>query len=396
MMSWRRGAFAVSLFCTVAAAQQAPTPSTTPTVTGFLAKSLTVGGIERRYVLYLPRDYRADRRWPLVVFLNGMGECGTDGWKHIDVGLGPAMRNEPERWPFVVLLPQKPDKPSQWIDHDDMVMAMVAATEKECAIDAKQRFLTGLSQGGAGTWAIGAKHKEMWAAIAPVCGYGKPADVALALKDMPIWAFHGEADPTVPVQQTKALVAAVEAAGGKPLQTLYPKVRHNSWEKAYGASGLAEWLRMVATDPAGARALAEPGRLDDITVTLTFRAAQTAAPRTERARWRAAGEGAGLVLDLSVDGSTRETRTFAATDGRTGKRLEQAVLAPLRELCRTGFLLMPGHELGGDEAGWSLELAMAGAGLSWQFRGGAAAGATAADVEQALGAWAKALQAGLQ
>ncbi len=396
MMSWRRGAFAVSLFCTVAAAQQVPTPTANPTVTGFLAKSLTIGGIERRYVVYLPREYRADRRWPLVVFLNGMGECGTDGWKHIDVGLGPAMRNEPERWPCVVVFPQKPDKPSQWIDHDDMVMAMVAATEKECAIDDTQRFLTGLSQGGAGTWAIGAKHKGMWAAIAPVCGYGKPAEVASSLKDMPIWAFHGEADPTVLVKETQALVAAVEAAGGKPLMTLYPKVGHNSWDKAYRASGLAEWLRMVATEPAGARALAQPERLDSIAVTLTFRPEPGAPLRTVRARWRIAGDGAGLALDSSVGDSRGATRMLAATDGSTAERFEQAVLAPLRQLSRTGFPLLPGRELGGDQAGWSLELAMAGPGLAWQFRGGAAAGATAAEVEHALDAWAKALQALLQ
>lgn len=396
MTSWRRGAFAVSLFCAVAAAQQVPSPTAKPPVTGFLAKSLTVGGIERRYVLYLPRDYRADRRWPLVVFLNGMGECGTDGWKHIDVGLGPAMRAEPERWPFVVVFPQKPDKPSQWIDHDDMVLAMVAATEAECAIDGTQRFLTGLSQGGAGTWAIGAKHRPMWAAIAPVCGYGRPSDVAEALRDLPIWAFHGEADPTVLVKETQALVAAVEAAGGTPLCTLYPRVGHNSWDKAYRASGLAEWLRMVATDPAGARALAQPERLDSIAVTLTFRPEPGAPQRTARARWRAAGDGAGLALDVSVGDSPATNRMLAATDGSTGERLEQAVLAPLRQLCRTGFLSLPAHEPGAAEAGWSLELAMAGRGLAWQFRGGAAAGATAADVERALDAWAKALQASLQ
>ena len=263
-MSFRSCAFAVSLLSVVSIAQQSPPPI----ATGFLGKSIRVGGIERHYVLYLPREYRADRRWPLIVFLNGAGECGTDGWKHIDVGLGPAMRAEPQRWPFVVLFPQKPGKASQWIDHDEMVMSMLAATEKECAIDDKQRFLTGLSQGGAGTWAIGAKHNDVWAALAPVCGYGKPADVAAALKDMPIWAFHGEADAAVPVQQTKDFTAALEAAGGKPLVSLYPQVGHNSWDKAYRDELLPEWLLASPADRRGMWCLADCARAAIVQVTI--------------------------------------------------------------------------------------------------------------------------------
>jgi predicted peptidase len=172
-----------------------------------------------------------------------MGECGTDGQRHLDVGLGPAIRAEPDRWPFVVVFPQKPDRQSQWAEHEPMVMAMLAATEKEYSIDPSRRFLTGLSQGGAGTWALGSKHADLWAALAPICGYGDPAAIAPKLTSMPILAFHGLDDPTVPPQQSKDLVAAVVAAGGSAELTEYPGVGHNSWDKAYRESPLAEWLQ---------------------------------------------------------------------------------------------------------------------------------------------------------
>jgi poly(3-hydroxybutyrate) depolymerase len=233
-----------------ASAQSVPDQGA-PVATGFLDKTIMIGGREHRYVLYVPAIYAQDAKqdWPLVVFLHGMGECGTDGRKQVDVGLGPAIRKDPDRWPFVVVFPQKPDEVSQWAEHDALVMGTLAATAKECRIDAGRRYLTGLSQGGAGAWALGSEHADVFAAIAPVCGYGRPADVAPALVAKPIWAFHGIDDKTVPVQQSKDLCAAVEKQGGHPVLTLYEHTAHNSWDKAYGESSLAEWLRIVPLLP---------------------------------------------------------------------------------------------------------------------------------------------------
>ncbi|HEX6810256.1 MAG TPA: alpha/beta hydrolase-fold protein [Planctomycetota bacterium] len=229
--------------------------------TGFLPRTISLDGREHRYVVYVPPGYTKEREWPLLVFLHGMGECGTDGKKHVDVGLGPAMKKDRERWPFVVVFPQKPDRESQWIDHEALVIGVLDATVKEYRISAQQRLLTGLSQGGAGTWALGAKHADKFAAIAPVCGYGRPAKVAEALKNMPIWAFHGVDDKAVPAQQSKDLCAAVKEAGGDPLLTLYENTAHNSWDKAYRESNLAEWLRLLPFDPVLARALTRPEEL---------------------------------------------------------------------------------------------------------------------------------------
>lgn len=210
--------------------------------TGFLFETLRHNGVERRYAVYVPRDYDGSREWPLVVFLNGAGECGTDGVRQLAAGLAPAIMDGPSRWPFIVLFPQKPAVQDAWEDHDAMVLAMVRKVEQGYRIDRSRRYLTGLSQGGHGTWFIGAAHPDVWAAIAPICGYGEPAGIGDRLKDMPIWCFHGEADSVVPAARSLALVEAVRKAGGKPVLTTYPNVDHNSWDRAYQQENLPQWF----------------------------------------------------------------------------------------------------------------------------------------------------------
>ncbi len=210
--------------------------------TGFLFESLEVAGREYRYSIYVPRDYTPDRAWPLVTFLNGYGECGTDGSRQLSVGLAPAIMANPSDWPMLALFPQKPHHNDLWEDHDDAVMAMVHKTQTEYNLDGSRLTLTGLSQGGRGTWAIGALHPDVWAALAPICGYGDPDAFAPPLAHTPIWCFHGDADTTVKLEQSQRLTQAVNDAGGDPKLTIYPGVGHNSWDKAYRDENLAAWL----------------------------------------------------------------------------------------------------------------------------------------------------------
>lgn len=220
--------------------------------TGFIDRAVVVGGTEYRYAIYVPREVRAyvrgymrgDERTalPLVVFLHGMGECGTDGSKPLAVGLAPAIMLEPERWKCVALFPQKPTQKSQWEDHEAAVVAMVDAAKSEFAIDPRRMYLTGLSQGGHGSWEIGARNPEMWAAVAPLCGYGDPASIAARWKSTPVWAFHGLKDNVVPPAQSESLVAALVAAGRDAKYTAFPDENHNCWDKAYRGPELARWL----------------------------------------------------------------------------------------------------------------------------------------------------------
>lgn len=227
--------------------------------TGLLYRSLDVGGVERRYAVYVPREYRDGQAWPCIIFLNGSGECGEDGQRQLTQGLFPAMINAPTDWPFVVIFPQKPTRASTWADHDAYVMAALERTRREVSIDAGRIYLTGLSQGGAGTWAIGAKHADEFAAIAPVCGFGDAEVVGASLREMPIWAMHGEKDDVVPIAQSEKLVNAaagqrtveLNPASGSSLKpgaksplrfTRFADLNHGCWDRAYRDMELGEWF----------------------------------------------------------------------------------------------------------------------------------------------------------
>lgn len=210
--------------------------------TGFLFRELRLSEKTYRYVVYVPRDYDPSRKWPLILFLHGAGECGSDGLKQVAQGIGSAILWDGAKWPFIVIFPQKPQVRDAWEDHEEAVMAMVDAVLREYAVDPARQYLTGLSQGGHGTWVLGARHASRWAAIAPICGYGDPEALAPKLKDMPIWCFHGDADQAVPVAQSQKMVEAIKAAGGNPKLTIYPGVGHNSWDKAYREEPLGQWF----------------------------------------------------------------------------------------------------------------------------------------------------------
>src|SRR6185295_7333649 len=139
---------------------------------GLLAGEIRApGGVSLPYLVYVPRTYSPSRRWPLVLFLHGQGESGTDGWRQLLQGLPPALFAAPERWPAIVLLPQKPDPEREWESYENALLGLVDRARRSYAIDSERIVLTGLSQGGHGSWVLGARHPDLWVAVAPVCGY---------------------------------------------------------------------------------------------------------------------------------------------------------------------------------------------------------------------------------
>ncbi|MFN9946397.1 MAG: hypothetical protein ACK56S_06095 [Planctomycetota bacterium] len=318
-------------------------------VSGFLAKTIAHGGREHRYACYVPAGERPAAGWPLVVFLHGMGECGDDGWLQTEVGLGSAIRRAPQRWPAVVLFPQKPDAQKQWADYEAMVLAIVAATAKELPIDANRRTLTGLSQGGAGTWAIGARTRAMWQAFAPVCGYGEPDGIADGLAAAPVWAFHGDADRVVAAAHSKKLVAAVAAAGAAqtaaiaPLLTLYPGVGHNAWDKAYRDEALAEWLLARPELRTAVPYLADPRRLTAASVTVRAVASASLAVASTTATWRFDGKAVAWQWQRAhAEPDGRELPSFAPRSGTLTEEPAAAfVAARLAALRDAGVFELP-------------------------------------------------------
>ncbi len=223
-------------------------PAAPPLTHGFHERTFKdAEGKEAKYMLFVPDGYNAggDKEYPIILFLHGSGETGTDGKKQAGTGLGPAIRNDEkagQHFPFFAVFPQSQERTWSANSKDgERAIAILDEIEKEYKIDQKRQYLTGLSMGGFGTWSFAAKYPDRWAAIVPICGGGNPAN-AEKFKDIPCWCFHGEADPTVNIEKDRDMVKALKEAGGKPKFTTYPGVGHNSWDKAYATAELYKWL----------------------------------------------------------------------------------------------------------------------------------------------------------
>jgi predicted peptidase len=182
--------------------------------------------------------------FPCVVFLHGVGENGTDGEKHLKVGL-PALVKE--GFPAVVIAPQCRG-PWMYVGDDERyVLGALEATAAELPIDRSRIYLTGLSQGGCSAFDLGAKHPEIWAALVVVCGAGRIAD-ALRLRRTPIRIYHGEKDAVIPPSGHHPFDS--ETVGGRDMSKVLPHAKyvefagadHFIWDRVYGDPGLWDWL----------------------------------------------------------------------------------------------------------------------------------------------------------
>lgn len=237
-------------------------PAGAPDVeTGFLDRTVTVAGGSYPYQVYVPADHPGNATWPVILFLHGAGERGTDGLLQTTVGLGPAIRRDPSRFPAIVVFPQAPPD-SQWVGAPaEMALAALTQTMSEFQGDPDRIYLTGLSMGGHGTWYLAYRHPELFAAVVPICGWVEdfptfrgsvpvvPADSGAALPALarqlagtPIWIFHGEMDAVVPVSASREPAAALKAVAADVRYTEHLGLDHNSWDATYGSDQFTRWL----------------------------------------------------------------------------------------------------------------------------------------------------------
>ncbi|WP_310469065.1 alpha/beta hydrolase-fold protein [Sphingomonas sp.] len=191
------------------------------------------------YLLHLPPSYAADRAalWPLLIFLHGSGERGDD-LASVKAHGPPKLADRDPSFPFVLVSPQLP-RDQDW--NATRLDALLDRTLATLRIDRARVYLTGLSLGGHASWRWAAARPTRFAAVAPVAGIGDPA-TACALKETPVWAFHGDRDDTVPPEGSFAMVRAIRTCGGAPRLTIFPNFGHNSWDPAYGDPALYLWL----------------------------------------------------------------------------------------------------------------------------------------------------------
>lgn len=202
------------------------------------------------YLLFLPKAYKqgSGEKFPLILFLHGAGERGSDVWKVATHGPPKNVTSHPD-FPFIVVSPQCPE---DQIWSNDVLLGLLDEIEAKYAVDTNRVYLTGLSMGGYGTWDLGLAYPERFAAIVPICGGGEFITVLLstpektaALRTLGIWAFHGGKDPVVPVDESKRMVALMKRIGAREAKlTIYPEAQHDAWTETYNNPELYTWLLM--------------------------------------------------------------------------------------------------------------------------------------------------------
>ena len=227
--------------------------------TGFLNRKLQLNHATYRYQVYVPKNGAHDdrKKWPVILFLHGRGERGAEGMWQTQIGLPAAIRDHPERWPFIVVMPQCAQG-HYWTDHDMLTVAMMTLDQETAEFhgDPTRTYLSGLSMGGYGAWELGRLHPSRWAAVAIAAGgifwsYAPerwlqsstlPASYAQAMGRTPIWLFHGADDNIVAPRQSELLYGAFKSSGGHIRLWVYQGLKHDSWTRAFNEPELPRWL----------------------------------------------------------------------------------------------------------------------------------------------------------
>jgi predicted peptidase len=228
----------------------------------FVEHSLDLHGKTYRYQVYVPDGWTAKRSWPVVLFLHGSGERGSDNQRQLSQGLPPWLRQRGRDFQAVVVIPQAPQDSAWSGEVEQMALRALDDSITTYHGDRQRLYLTGLSMGGYGSWQIALDHPGMFAAAAIICGgirhpndsdrlrvQGVPADVAdpyawvaAHIGKLPTWIFNGAIDDVVPPEESQRMHAALKARGDDVRYTEFPGVGHGSWEAAYATAELWPWM----------------------------------------------------------------------------------------------------------------------------------------------------------
>ena len=203
--------------------------------------------ISARYWLHLPAGYTKSpkKKWPLLLFLHGAGERG-DNLNSVKMHGPPKLIEQGRQFPFIVVSPQCPA--DEWW-RAETVAALLDDIERRYRVDKQRIYVTGLSMGGFGTWALALEYPHRFAAIVPICGGGHWW-VVQRIKHLPVWVFHGKKDHVVPFSRSQEMVTALRQCGGNVKLTAYPNAEHDSWTATYENPELYQWLLRQTKSPA--------------------------------------------------------------------------------------------------------------------------------------------------
>jgi predicted peptidase len=227
----------------------------------FLEREAISDGVRHRYRVFVPVARAHGGKLPIILFLHGSGERGSDNRAQLEAGLGPYLRKHVADFPAIVVFPQVQEN-GEWIGANvDMALAALDDASREFGGDPQRTYLTGLSMGGYGTWETALKAPTRFAALVPICGALLPpsderalyvsevasaadpyAALATKLKHVPIWIFHGAKDNVVLPDDDRKTFAALKAAGADVQYTEFPDADHNSWDATYRHDAMWQWL----------------------------------------------------------------------------------------------------------------------------------------------------------
>lgn len=219
------------------------------------------------YRIMYPAKYDVNKKYPVILFLHGAGERGTDNEKQLTHGakLFADSLNR-AKYPAFVIFPQCPEgdfwariKREESPDTDTLggfdfisdepigkslglVVKLIDSFAKTPQVNTKRIYLGGLSMGGMGTFELLWRRPNFFATAFPICGGGDPAKVSTYATGYPVWVFHGNADPVVPVSNSRLMVNTLKANGANVKYSEYEGVGHNSWDNAFAEPGLLEWI----------------------------------------------------------------------------------------------------------------------------------------------------------
>jgi predicted peptidase len=224
--------------------------------TGFIDRSLVDAGVTYNYKVFIPANYNSAASVPVILFMHGSGEKGTDNVSQTNTGLGPVVKAQATTFPAIVVFPQSPLPEGTWNIFDRISASALKATMAEFKkSDPKRVYLTALSFGGIHSYEVLYQNPTMFAAFVPIsagiCGSclnpswtltdGINAEVSL-FKTLPIRQYQGEFDTNVPTAGVRQIVAAFKAAGSPIVYTEYPGQGHAVWDLAYADQVMWTWL----------------------------------------------------------------------------------------------------------------------------------------------------------
>lgn len=225
----------------------------------WLRRQVHVGSWPFPVQMKIPAGNSPDAGWPLILSLHGAGERGDDGNRPGEVALGAAVREHADWFPAIILFPQAPE--GSWWKGAAAQAAMTALAEakRDFAVDHHRVYAVGLSMGGYGILDLALRFPDTFTALVSVCGGlvappvfpGMSADLAeedpysafaRCLAHKPVWLFHGEDDPIIPVSESRNLQAAYERLGQPIRYTEFSGGGHNAWDPAFNDPTLWKWL----------------------------------------------------------------------------------------------------------------------------------------------------------